>query len=62
MIWSGYSGSTVITNSKEKAYKYIYFFVGPKTEYEKYKCKQPRDCIDGDENGDPKVGNKKLND
>ena len=62
MIWNGYSGSVTTTNSKEKPYKYIYFFVGSKSEYEKYKCKQAGDCLDPDESGNPKVGNKKPND
>jgi hypothetical protein len=60
MIWSGYGGGDLIIGSTDKPLKYIYFFVGPKDEYEKYKCKQPQDCLEPDENGDPKVGNKKL--
>jgi hypothetical protein len=60
MVWSGYSGGSISTNSKEKPLEYIYFFVGPKEEFEKYKCRQARDCLDPDENGNPKVGNKKL--
>lgn len=59
MIWSGYSGEDLIIGSTDKPLKYIYFFVGPKEEYEKYKCKHAQDCLDPDENGDPKVGNKK---
>jgi hypothetical protein len=61
MVWSGYSGSFLTTNSADKPLKYIYFFVGPKQEFEKYQCKRARECLDPDENGDPKIGNKKLN-
>ena len=59
---NGYSGSITITNSNERPYKYIYFFIGSKADYEKFECKHARDCLDADEDGNPKVGNKKLND
>jgi hypothetical protein len=61
IIWKGYGGSLSTSNSTEKPYKYVYFFVGPKAEYEKYKCKHAGDCLDPDESGDPRIGNKKLN-
>jgi hypothetical protein len=56
MVWGHFKGPAGTFNSKDRPYKYRYFFVGSKEQYHQYRFSKDNPSLKLDEDGYPKAG------